>query len=234
MSTNPSPRFLLAVLAGVALAAPAISAAPAGRQQTVSLAEALDRQIADRHGVVWSGARRLTWDDFEAPVTNAGANEAAHLEYALFYGVRCTGRALEFRVVTAMIPSGSWVRSSVLESAADSARTLQHEQTHFDLAEVHARKMRTFFDGLYEPCLKSSEELAALADRMVKAEATEQKRYDEETANGRRADAQQKWNADVAARLLSKDLGAADRPQTRRPGVGHADLAVVQRGRSGE
>jgi hypothetical protein len=61
--------------------------------------------------------------------------------------------------------------------------------------------MRRYFTGLYEPCLRSNEDLASLADGLIKAEGSEQKRYDEETRNGRRADRQQAWDADVAARL---------------------------------
>ena len=106
-----------------------------------------------------------------------------------------------------MLPGDSWVKRSVLESQADNARTLKHEQTHFDLSEVHARKMRRYFTGLYEPCLRSNEDLAALADGLVKAEAAEQHRYDEETRNGRRTDRQQAWDADVAARLASGARG---------------------------
>lgn len=197
----------LAVVAFVSLglAAPMIATEPAVRQQA-SLTETLERQIADRHGIIWSAARPMTWDDFKGSVVNPQDAEAAHLEYGLFYGVRCTGRTLRFEVVAAMLPRDSWVKPSVLESPADNARTLKHEQTHFDLAEVHARKMRKFFAGLYEPCLRSNEDLAALADGLIKAEAAEQRRYDEETRNGRDADRQQAWNADVAARLKSSDL----------------------------
>jgi hypothetical protein len=176
------------------------AAEPAVRQQA-SLTETLERQIADRHGVKWSASRPLTWDDFKGPIVNPEDAEAAHLEYGLFYGVRCTGRSLRFEVVAAMLPGDSWVKRSVIDSPADNARTLKHEQTHFDLAEVHARKVRRYFTGLYEPCLRSNEDLAGLADGLIKAEGSEQKRYDEETRNGRRADRQQAWDTDVAARL---------------------------------
>ena len=199
-------KLVAAALVSLGLAATMFAIEPAGRQQT-SLTETLDRQIADRHGVKWSASRPLTWDDFKGPIVNAEVAEAAHLEYGLFYGVRCTGRALRFEVVAAMLPGDSWVKRSVIESPADNARTLKHEQTHFDLAEVHARKMRRYFAGLYEPCLRSNEDLAALADGLIKAEAAEQHRYDEETRNGRRADRQQAWDADVAARLAGGARG---------------------------
>lgn len=193
-------KVAVAAFISLGLAAPMVAAGPAARPQA-SLSETLERQIADRQGITWSGNRPLTWNDFKGPIVNPDDAEAAHLEYGLFYGVRCTGRTLRFEVLPAMLPRDSWVKRSVIESPADNARTLKHEQTHFDLAEVHARKMRKFFAGLYEPCLRSNEDLAALADGLIKAEAAEQTRYDEETRNGREADRQQAWNADVAARL---------------------------------
>jgi uncharacterized protein DUF922 len=193
-------KIVAALLATIVTAA-AMSAGGQDRQQQPPLIETIQSQIADRHGVDWSATRKLTWDDFTGAVVNADLGEAAHLEYGLFYGVRCTGRTLQFHVINAMIPGDSWVLPSVISSPADNARTLQHEQTHFDLAEVHARKMEKYFAGLYEPCLRSNEDLAALADGLIKTQSAEQKRYDDETRNGRRADAQKRWDADVASRL---------------------------------
>jgi hypothetical protein len=196
-------KIVAALLATIVTAA----AMPAGgqdRQQQPPLIETIQSQIADRHGVIWSATRKLTWDDFTGAVVNADLGEAAHLEYGLFYGVRCTGRTLQFRVINAMIPGDSWVLPSVISSPADNARTLQHEQTHFDLAEIHARKMEKYFAGLYEPCMRSNEDLAALADGLIKTQSAEQKRYDDETRNGRRADAQKHWDADVASRLSER------------------------------
>lgn len=180
---------------------PVLAVAQSNRQRS-ALRETIDRQIADRAGVPWSASRRLAWDDFKGTAGEAAAaEEGAHLEYGLFYGVYCTGSRLDFEVITAMIPTDSWVRRTAIESPADNARTLQHEQTHFDLAEVHARKMRKYFAGMYEPCLRSNDDLASVADGFIQSESAEQKRYDDESRNGRRVDKQKAWDADVAARL---------------------------------
>jgi hypothetical protein len=185
------------------MAAPILAIAQGNRQQN-ALRQTLERQIADRAGVVWAASRRLTWDDFKGTAgDSAAAEEAAHLEYGLFYGVHCTGNTLDFEVITAMIPGDSWVRRAAIELPADNARTLQHEQTHFDLAEVHARKMLKYFAGMYQPCLRSNDDLASVADGFIQAQTTEQTRYDDETRNGRRVDKQKSWDADVAARLAA-------------------------------
>lgn len=193
----------LAFTISVAIAVPVIAAGSADRRQQVPLTETIQKQIDGRGGLAWSSAHHLSWDDFKGAIPETVTEEAAHLEYGLFYGVRCTGRTFEFKVTAAMLPGDSWVRRSVLVSDADNARTLQHEQTHFNLTEVHAQKMRRYFAAVYEPCLRSSEDLDAMAERFVKAEADEQRSYDEETRNGRNPDRQKRWDADVAARLTA-------------------------------
>ena len=67
-----------------------------------------------------------------------------------------------------------------LESG-ESARILRHEQTHFDLTEVYARRMRRFFEELYNPCGRPEEELPDVGERFVREEADAQRRYDNET-----------------------------------------------------
>ena len=192
---------VVALIVSVVIAVPMIAARLPSQQ--VPVAETVQKQVDSRGGLGWSASRRLSWDDFKGSVPETATEEAAHLEYGLFYGVRCVGRTFEFKVISAMLPGDSWVRRSVLALAADNARTLQHEQTHFDLTELHARRMRRYFAGVYEPCLRASEDLDAMAERFVKAEADEQKRYDDETRNGRNPDRQKQWDADIVARLAA-------------------------------
>jgi predicted secreted Zn-dependent protease len=107
----------------------------------------------------------------------------------------------DFRVIAAFRPRESWVKAAVLNDAVLRRSTLGHEQTHFDLAEVHARRMRGYFDGLADACRKSDRELTALARRLIEEEKAEQQRYDAETDHGIRSDRQAGWTDDVARRL---------------------------------
>ena len=91
----------------------------------------------------------------------------------------------------------------MLANAAQSSRTLRHEQTHFDLSEVHARRMRRYFSELFEPCVKTAEELGVLAERFVREEAAAQRRYDEETSHGRVTKKQTEWETEVGRQLAS-------------------------------
>ena len=193
-------RRVLAVgmLAVVACAPVARVDGPAGS----ALSARLDEEIARRGAVPWSD-RLLGWDDFAGKAPGDPGDRGAQTAYTIYHAVQCTGDRFEFRVVAAMLPEDSWVAPAVRGDAALSARTLRHEQTHFDLTEVHARRLRRHFVELYRPCTRSTAELDTLAGRFLNDESDAQQRYDTETRYGRAQDPQRAWDADVARQLLS-------------------------------
>ncbi len=175
---------------------------------TASATPSLDRQIqgemAGHDAVAWSAARRLRWSDFAsgAPKTGTG-DEGALTAYSIFYGVRCAGETFEFGAVAGFLPHESWVKPEVIADRAMSERTLRHEQTHFDLTEVFARRLRKAFVDLYEPCRRADTDLDALASQYLRAEKAEQQRYDDETHHGLVAAEQTAWDRQVAGDLTS-------------------------------
>ena len=172
------------------------------RTPASSLPMTIRNQLAAHDALPWSATRRLSWNDFQGIAPTRG-DESALTSYSLFHGATCTGKTFEFRVVAAFLPRQSWVRPTVLASTAENSRTLRHEQTHFDLSEVHARRMRRYFSELFQPCMKTPEELEALAQRYVREESAAQRRYDEETSHGRMAKKQTEWDAEVGRLLAS-------------------------------
>ena len=187
---------ILLVCAAACLA-PAVSN-PKTAQPT--LTESIDAQLAKQEAFAWSLKRPLVWADFKGDPPRSGS-AAAETAYTLLYGARCTGQAFEFRVIAAFRPKESWVRPAILKRPADSTRALKHEQTHFDLAEVHARRMRRHFAELIAPCRVSTDDLSEIAERMVKEEHAAQEKYDAETDHSRVAAEQARWDKEVAAQL---------------------------------
>jgi hypothetical protein len=160
-------------------------------------------EIAKDEGMVWAGRRPLAWPDFKGrPPTEVSA-VAAQTNYALLHGARCTGAKFEFRVVAAFLPNESWVRPSMLRGPAESARALRHEQTHFDVTEVHARRLRRYYAELMAPCRIASNDLAAAASRIGRDEKAAQAQYDAETDNGRTPAQQARWDRDIAGQLTA-------------------------------
>jgi len=165
--------------------------------------ETIDAEIARDSGILWAARRPLTWGDFRgSPPSNPGA-VAAETAYTIIHGAACRGSTFEYRVAAAFRPKQSWVRPAALRTAADSTRALRHEQTHFDLAEVHARRLRRYFAELIAPCRIPTNDLAATAARMGREEKAAQELYDQETDHGRAAPAEGRWEKDVAAQMTA-------------------------------
>jgi hypothetical protein len=63
--------------------------------------------------------------------------------------------------------------------------------------------MRRYFADLPGACRKADGDLHELAQRLVREEKVEQRRYDAETNHGLRLRPQAMWSADVARRLAA-------------------------------
>ena len=181
------------------------AAAPAPAPSS-SLDELMRSDLAEDRAIRWTAARRLTWRDFQGTPPTDGS-EGAMTSYTLYSAWKCRGATFEFRVVAGFRPRQSWVKVVVLNDTTQRRTVLGHEQTHFDLAEAHARIMRRAFRGLGRPCSMSDGELSGMVQRLIQAEKAEQRRYDAETNHGLRASQQAAWSAAVARRLRYESGG---------------------------
>lgn len=162
----------------------------------------LRNDLAQDAGIPWSAARRLAWSDFQGTPPDDGT-EAAKTAYAFYSAWKCRGEAFQFRVVAGFRPRQSWVKAAVLRDSVQSPSILAHEQTHFDLAEVHARIMRRYFAGLAGACRKTDAQLSALAQQLEDEAGAEQRRYDAATNHGLLADRQAEWSLQTRRRLAA-------------------------------
>ncbi len=154
-----------------------------------------DRVSTDR--IAWSAARKLRWQDF-AGTPPRGADGDCHSFVGLNVDWSCDDNHFVFHVSTTFDPIQSWVRPG-----ARQPDLLRHEQTHFDLTEVAARKLRQRVAALGDPCASYAE--IADVDNAVGDERgaweREQQLYDRETANGTNLPNQQGWTTRTAQRL---------------------------------
>jgi hypothetical protein len=166
-------------------------------------AQMIEARMAEDAGFAWDARRPLAWTDFQGPPPAEAGGVAAETAYALVHGVRCTGTAFEFHVAAVFRPGTSWVRPSMFRTPDDGARALRHEQTHFDLTEVHARRLRRYFAELFAPCQVPTSDLTSMAERIGQAEKAAQAQYDADTGNGRIPAQQARWDREVAAQLVA-------------------------------
>lgn len=150
--------------------------------------------------IPWIEGQKLTWDDFQS--VEKGRNRfAAESSCGLFYSLTQEGDRTRVTVFAYFIPDESWV-----VAAKKNERLLAHEQLHFDIAELWARKMKKSF-AKYELPVQSF--IKQKADRKMKEEYARffkemmkmQQRYDHETVHGTKEREQEKWERDIKRNL---------------------------------
>ena len=165
--------------------------------------------------IAWSVERKLTRADFKARVP-ATAPNASMSAISIDAAWECEAGVLVSSALATFDPSRSWWRNaqgSVWSAAAErptssqaqqearrsagqrDMQLLEHEQIHFDIAEVTVRRIRTGFARFKNACAQaggtdSIQQMVVQADRELQAE---QQRYDRETAHGTNARAQARW-----------------------------------------
>ena len=136
----------------------------------------------------------------------------------------CEGGALVAAARATFHPSRSWWRgaggnvwgsagermssSQAQQEARRSAlqrdmQLLEHEQLHFDIAELVVRQIRARFAGFKNACAEAGgtdpiQQMVVEADRELQEE---QQRYDRETGHGTNARAQDAWKRRIQALL---------------------------------
>ena len=151
--------------------------------------------------IEWSSERRLSKADFKgrAPA-NAGNASLSRLHIELSWG--CEAGALVASARATFDPSQSWWRTTPANiwgaerrGVQADAQLLEHEQLHFDLTEIAARKIRKRFDDLKDACddPKGTETIADDIAKIDRELQEDQRRYDRETAHGTNAMAQSRW-----------------------------------------
>lgn len=155
-------------------------------------------------GVPWSDDIRLNWTDFKGKVPLAeesAATTASGISYSYSANLLHHEVKLDFEVNAYFYPNESWYRPKLCDE-----NTLAHEQLHFDITEVFARKMRdklrrtSFSDDV------KAEVRKVYAD-ILKELQTYQERYDWETNFSRNREKQLEWNQKIAEALKKEAKG---------------------------
>ena len=200
MTARMAFLLLFVGIPGCGAVASSPPASPPSPASSPSLETMLAGDMAGHRGLRWSAGRRLTWSDFQGAAPQGG-EEAAKTAYGIYYGWRCNGREFEFLVIAAFHRDQSWVKAVVLTDSAESRRVLAHEQTHFNIAELYARRMRQRFAGFSRPCRMSDDQLSVEARHILDEERVFQRRYDAETGHGLERREQTAWEANVRRQL---------------------------------
>jgi hypothetical protein len=145
--------------------------------------------------IKWTRASKLKWDDFRARPDRTSRMDAL-TESGISFAWGCDRSGFSFEAYALFVPGGSWVREP-------TDALLRHEQAHFDITEIHARKLRKYFGGLADPCGLGKQGIEAAAQGIIAANHAMQAEYDAATDHGRDLSVQRAWLDRIAEELAA-------------------------------
>jgi len=143
--------------------------------------------------IVWKTTRRLTWDDFKA---KADQMDPLHALTAtnIDMKAKCENGELKVKVESVFSPKESWSKNK------DSEKLLFHEQLHFDITEIYARRLRRELSTLKGAC-DNPELINKVTDRIFEEWKKQEDIYDQETNHGLEPEKMKTWTSKVAGEL---------------------------------
>lgn len=153
---------------------------------------------ADKEKISWNEKRALTWQDFKGkPQSDADfvASTNSGMSFSFSYSEKNGKRSMEYSVVCNFYPQESWFKPGHV-----SEYILKHEQTHFDISELHARKLRKRMDETsFSKNVKK--EVEALYQQTEHERRQMQNDYDFESDHSKNKEGEYRWRAKVAQEL---------------------------------
>ncbi len=149
--------------------------------------------------IPWEEGVSLTWNDFKAKSPQNSkfkANTNTGITFSWGLKIEKGNETLTYEVNSFFFPKLSWA-----EQGSKDNHLLKHEQTHFDITELHARKLRK---GLSEIELNQNvrKNLNDLYETIENERSLMQKEYDRQTNHSLNREAEVKWQKLVKEELF--------------------------------
>ncbi len=146
--------------------------------------------------VPWNPIRKLVYEDFkqEIPLTS---RHSAVSSVSIDVSYRTKGAVLYYDIKCHFDQTTSWMKIK-------NPWILNHEQRHFDIAELHARKIRAFFNSCTNRTI-SKADIDNAINALYISNSEMQRLYDKETNHSIDEPGQKKWDDFVSSQLDSLD-----------------------------
>lgn len=146
--------------------------------------------------IEWSADRKLTWNDFKAQPDKNSTNAAlTSSSINIEFGYNNSG--LKYNIKCRFDQNLSWGRIK-------NDYILAHEQGHFDIAEIHARKLHKLLRTYKFNSRTVSKDVNRIYETVMKEHHAFQSQYDQETNYSRDPAQQNAWKDKIEEAL--KDL----------------------------
>lgn len=162
----------------------------------LALADVSSRSFS-QDSTVWNAGAKLTWADFKGKV-DSGSTFIAVTVSGIQYKLRFDSRGLSDSVFAVFYKAESWVK-------APTERALIHEQGHFDITEVYARRLRKRLEEFVPKRGSLGHQLELLYDEVEAAREAEERLYDQQTGHGSDAVRQAEWEVRILKELRELD-----------------------------
>ena len=151
---------------------------------------------AQDNNIVWDKDNQLSWEKFKGSVPK-GTEMVAKTSSEIKMHYHNVGNDSLFISVKAKYYSlDSWAKKSMV-----NGYLLNHEQRHFDITELFARKLRKELLNGHFLVSKITYELEIIRKEIIKQAYDEQARYDKETDHSTKREVQDKWNKYIDEQL---------------------------------
>lgn len=160
-----------------------------------SITNAINSKIQDDNKILWTSERKLIWADFKGIVP---ATTEPFVVAITCYSIKVKydftdDGVLNYKIENYFFKNESWTITS-------ENSVLAHEQLHFDIAELYARKIRKSFDSLKIKKNYDIETFKEIYHSKIKKCDDYQSLYDSEVTGN--TINQKKWNKKINCELL--------------------------------
>ncbi|MBO9563939.1 MAG: hypothetical protein J7621_14245 [Niastella sp.] len=150
--------------------------------------------------IEWS-EKKLTWEDFREDNTEEKYYKKAAARINSGIRVRrydtISNNQITVAIYAVMHPYRSWVR----KRAVGNGKVLAHEQDHFEITELFARKLRKALSEETFVQKSHSKKMEKLIKQFRKDLSSMQYQYDQETSHGTNEQLQRWWHYFIINRL---------------------------------
>ncbi|PQB06672.1 hypothetical protein BST83_05495 [Polaribacter filamentus] len=147
--------------------------------------------------LIWTIERKLNWKDFKSieKTKNIGvAQTAASIEIKPF---RNKNKKYDYKVLSKFYKNKSWTET-------ENSEVLIHEQLHFDIAELYARKMRKEIVLVKSKNkIVKEEDYRRIHQFLFREYLMFQNKYDIETDFSKKTETQEIWNDSILKKLIN-------------------------------
>ena len=150
-----------------------------------------ESKISEITTIHWNESDPLSWHDFKGHAKN-WTGVSALTASAIEYSYDCYKNKIDIDVTAIFIKEQSWVKN---DAATDYI--LAHEQLHFDITEIHARKLRRELSKQVKDC-NDTWKIEQIASKVIKDWKKIQHNYDQDTHHSVNREAQMIWEEKVA------------------------------------